>query len=136
VALCLGAAGVGYGQFTSFSDRSRVMLEGNWQSCRGADGEYAERIYDGKAPGLGAFEFHMGPYREFALFRGVQDEHRDHASSENLLRPSTVALSGRFARQQWDVADLHLEVALAGGSLSECVSWWITLRLASPTSSH
>ena len=47
LAACLGLATLGYAQFTSFSDRSRPMLEGNWQSCREADGGYSERVYDG-----------------------------------------------------------------------------------------
>ena len=66
---------------------SRALLEGNWQSCREGDGQYSERVYDGKWPGIGPFELHMGPYHEFALFRGIQDAHRDHNSSDNLLKP-------------------------------------------------
>ena len=76
-----------YSQFTSFNDRSRALLQGHWQSCREDDGQYAERVYDGKLPGIGPFELHMGPYHEFALFRGVQEEHRSHDSAENLLHP-------------------------------------------------
>src|SRR5438132_11417110 len=81
VAACLGTATLGHAQlFRPFTDRSRAMLEGNWQSCREADGQYAERVYDGRWPGMEPFELHMGPYHEFALFRGVQDEHRMHNS--------------------------------------------------------
>src|SRR5262245_16430210 len=134
--LVLGAATSGLGQFTSFNDRSRSMLEGNWQSCRESDGKYSERIYDGRLPGVGAFELHMGPYHEFALFRGVQDEHRDHSSSDNLLRPFTVDVTANVGRQKWDIAGVHLEVALAGGSREECESWWVQLRRADTTSSH
>jgi hypothetical protein len=83
-------AAAGFSQFTSFSDRSRALLEGNWQSCRESDGQYAERIYDARFPGIGPFELHMGPYHEFALFRGVVDGHRDHNSTANLLRPFNV----------------------------------------------
>src|SRR2546426_410351 len=50
VAACLGAAALGRAQFTSFNDRSRAMLEGHWQSCREADGQYGERVYDGTRP--------------------------------------------------------------------------------------
>src|SRR5947207_9504783 len=114
MAAVLGSAVIGYSQFTSYNDRTRAMLEGNWQSCRESDGKYAERVYDGKLPGLGPFELHMGPYHEFALFRGVQDEHRDHASAENLLRPYTVEVARNLARQKWHVAGLNLEVSLAG----------------------
>ena len=134
LACCLGAAALCYAQFTSLSDRSRSLLEGNWQSCRETDGHYAERVYDGKWPGMGPFELHMGPYHEFALFRGVQDGHRDHNSSDNLLRPFNVELRGRAAHQTWDTAGLRLEVTLAGGSREECESWYLTVQRSSATS--
>ena len=132
----LGSAAVGSTQFTSSTDRSRAMLEGNWQSCRESDGQYSERVYDGKLPGFGPFELHMGPFHEFALFHGVQDDHRDHNSSDNLLRPHTVEVTGGSGRQKWDAAGMHLEVTLAGGSREDCESWWIILRRADSSSSH
>jgi len=136
VAACLGAAALGHAQlFRPFTDRSNAMLEGNWQSCREGDGQYAERVYDGKWPGLEPFELHMGPYHEFALFRGIQDDHRGHDSADNLLRPFTVQLSGNQAHHVWDAAGLHLEVRLAGGSREDCESWFVTLK-RSETSSH
>ncbi len=70
----------------------------------------------------------MGPYHEFALYRGIQDDHRDHQSSENLLKPYNVEIRANAARQSWDVDGLHLEVALAGGSREECESWYVTLK--------
>jgi len=132
----LSAAAVSAAQFTSFSDRSKALLEGNWQSCREADGVYAERVYDGRLPGVGPFEFHMGPYHEFALFRGVQDDHREHNSADNLLKPYDVEVISNRARQAWDVAGLRLEVRLAGGSASDCESWFVTLGPSSQTSSN
>ena len=134
VAACLSAA-LSSAQFTSFSDRSRQVLEGNWQSCREADGQYSERIYDAKWSGLEPFELHMGPYHEFALFRGIQDAHRDHTSPENLLKPFNVDVRGNRARQSWDVPGLHLEVVLAGGSREECESWFVTLKRSGSSSS-
>ncbi len=132
VAGCLGIASIAQAQlFRPFTDRKiGVLLEGNWQSCREADGTYAERVYDGRWVGLAPFELHMGPYREFALYRGVQDEHRAHESSENLLKPYTVAVRANAARQSWDVDGLHLEVTLAGGSREDCESWYIRLGRA------
>jgi hypothetical protein len=112
---CLGLAAIGRAQFTSFSDRSRLMLEGNWQSCREADGNYSERVFDGKWPGIGAFEFHMGPYRELP-FQG-------HPG-----RPSRASVGGQPAEavqrghdyqpspQSWDVAGLHLDVSLGAAA--------------------
>ena len=132
---CLCAAALGFAQFTSFNDRRSLRLEGNWQSCREADGVYAERVFDGKWPGFPPFELHLGPRREFALFLGIQDEHRDHDSSGNLLRPHTVQLQSNRAKQTWDVAQLHFEVAMSGGSSSDCESWFIRL-LPATLSSH
>ena len=134
-ALWLGLAGSGVAQFTPFNDRARAMIEGNWQSCRDRDGQYAERVYDGRWPGLPPFELHLGPYHEFALFRGIEESHRDHNSPENLLIPHTVELKANRGTQTWDVAGLHLEVALSGGSREECESWYVRMAPI-PTSSH
>jgi hypothetical protein len=132
VAGCLGIASIAQAQlFRPFTDRkTAVLLEGNWQSCRETDGTYAERVYDGRWAGLAPFELHMGPLHEFALYRGIQDEHRAHDSSENLLKPYTVNIRANAARQSWDVEGLHLEVALAGGSREDCESWYIRLGRA------
>ncbi len=135
-AAVLTVASFAYAQlFRPFSDRATTFLEGNWQSCREADGQYAERVYDGRWPGMDPFELHMGPYHEFALFRGIQDDHRDHDSSANLLRPYTVELVANNARHSWEVNGLHLDVVLAGGSREDCESWFVTLK-RSNASSH
>jgi len=136
VAVCLGVASIAQAQlFRPFSDRkTSALLEGNWQSCRESDGQYAERVYDGKWSGLPPFELHMGPYHEFALYRGIQDEHREHQSTDNLLKPYNVELRANAARQSWDVEGLHLEVALSGGSREDCESWYVTLSRSSSTS--
>ena len=136
VAACLGGAASGHAQFTSFSDHKRALLEGNWQSCREGDGHYSERVYDGTWAGIGSFELHLGPYREFALFRGIQDEHRDHSSEKNLLRPYNVEILANSARQSWDVEGMHLEIALAGGAREQCESWFITLKRSGTSVSH
>ena len=137
VATCLGMAALGDAQFRAFSDHTRALLEGNWQSCREGDGQYGERVYDGKWTGLEPFELHMGPYHEFALFRGIQDDHRAHASSDNLLRPFNVEIRANAARQTWDAGGLRLEVTLAGGSREDCESWYVTLtRPDTASSSH
>jgi hypothetical protein len=135
VAVGFGVAGRSHAQFTSMTDHATAMLEGNWQSCREEGGGYSERVYDGKWAGLGQFELHMGPYHEFALFRGIQDGHREHASSENLLRPFNIELVGNNARHSWNVAGMRLDVTLAGGSREQCESWYVTLK-RSTTSSH
>jgi hypothetical protein len=123
-------------QFIPFRQDSRNVLEGNWQSCRERDGQYAERVYDHVVNGVGKFEVHMGPHREFAIFKGVQDEHRDHGSPDNLLKPYVVALEAGRAKQHWDIPSLNLAftVALAGGSRTDCESWFIVLEPLDKTS--
>ena len=123
-------------QFTSFSHNSRSILEGNWQSCREADGRYSERVYDHVINGTGRFEVHMGPRREFAIFKGVQDQHRDHDSPDNLLKPFRVELELGRAKRRWEIPSLNLAftVTLAGGSRMDCESWFIVLEPLEKTS--
>jgi len=136
VATCLGAATFTHAQFRSFTDHTQALLEGNWQSCRESDGQYSERVYDGRWAGLDPFELHMGPYHEFALYRGIQDEHRAHNSTENLLKPYNIEMKANAARHSWDINGMHLEVVLAGGSREDCESWYVTLKRKETTSSH
>jgi hypothetical protein len=116
-------------QFTSFSHDPRNILEGNWQSCREPDGSYTERVYDHVVNGVGRFEVHMGPRREFAIFPGVQDEHRAHDSADNLLKPFRVPMENGRASGRWQIPSLNLlfTATLAGGSRTDCDSWFITL---------
>ena len=124
-----------FAQFVSTGDRTRALLEGNWQSCREHDGQYSERVYDNNLPGIGPFELHLGPYHEFALFRGIQDAHRDHSSPQNLLSPFNVEVASNRARETWDTAGLRLEVSLGGGGREDCESWYVMLtRGAQPAS--
>src|SRR4029077_5277437 len=113
-------------QFTSYSRNSRNILEGNWQSCREADGQYSERVYDHVVNGVPKFEVHMGPRREFAIFAGVQDEHREHDSPANLLQPYRLNGEGSLAQHEWRVPSLNLvfTATLARGSRSDCESWY------------
>jgi hypothetical protein len=123
-------------QFTSYSHDSRNILEGSWQSCREDDGRYTERIYDHVVNGVGRFEVHMGPRDEFAIFNGVQDEHRDHASAENLLRPYRVVMEAGRAKHKWEIPslDLAFTATLAGGSRSDCETWFVLAEpLRKPT---
>jgi hypothetical protein len=123
-------------QFTSYSRDPRHILEGSWQSCRDDEGGYRERVYDHIVNGVGQFEVHLGPRDEFALFIGVQDEHREHASPANLLQPYRVAEDGGRAKQRWDLPSLGLTftATLAGGSRSDCENWFIVLEpLAKPS---
>ena len=108
-------------QYTPFHHDSKLLLEGNWQSCFDErTGQFEEKIYDQPQLDL---EVHLGPGDEFAMFKGIQDEHRDHRSTDNLLQPYRV----RGERQRWDLPQLVFEVARAGGSRHSCRSFWITL---------
>jgi hypothetical protein len=129
VVVAVGSAPVARAQFTSYSTDPRHILEGNWQSCRQADGSYSERVYDHVVNGVGQFEVHLGPKREFAIFAGVQEEHRRHDSPANLLQPYRLDVAGNLASHEWRVPSLNLvfNVSLAGGSRSDCESWYILL---------
>jgi hypothetical protein len=127
---------VGAQEFISYSSNSHNILEGNWQSCQDRTGRYAERVYDHTVNGVGLFEVHLGPRREFAIFPGVQDEHREHDAAGNLLKPFRVGLEGSRARQRWEVPSLKLAftVTLGGGSRTDCESWYILLEPLEKTS--
>jgi hypothetical protein len=122
--------------FRPFSNDTRNILEGNWQSCRDRDGTYAERVYDHVVNGVGQFEVHMGPRREFAIFKGVQDEHREHESPENLLKPFRVTFENGRAKQHWEIPSLNLAftATMAGGSRTDCESWYLLLEPIDKTS--
>ena len=125
--LCVAPAGA---QYTKFSTQPRNILEGNWQSCRESDGYYSERIYDHIVAGVGQYEVHLGPRREFAIFKGVQKVHRSHDSADNLLKPFHVEVENTLAKHRWEIPSLGVvfTVAMAGGSRTECESWFIVLE--------
>ncbi len=116
-------------EWISYSSDPKNILEGNWQSCVQSDGRYAEKIYDHYVNSVPQFEVHLGPRREFAIFKGVQEEHREHELRENLLQPYRVLMEGSRARQHWEVPSLNLSftVTLGGGSTMDCESWYIVL---------
>jgi hypothetical protein len=122
-------------QFTGLSRDTRNILEGHWQSCRESDGQYSERVYDHVVNGS-RFEVHLGPRREFAIFAGVQDAHRDHESPDNLLKPYRLTPDGGRAKHRWEIPSLNLSftVTLAGGSRTDCESWFIVLKPLEKTS--
>ena len=123
-------------QFTPFPGNPHNILECNWQSCREIDGTYTERVYDHIVNGAGLFEVHLGPRNEFAIFKGVQDQHREHESLDNLLKPYEVSFEGTQARQRWVIPSLKLifTVSLAGGFRTDCDSWFIVLEPLDKTS--
>jgi hypothetical protein len=131
-AMLLAGASAAAPQFTSYRHDPATILEGHWQSCPEPDGGYAERVYDHVVNGVGQFEVHLGPHNEFAIFTGVQDDHRSHASSDNLLTPYRIVMQDGRASHHWTVPSLNLRftVTLAGGSFADCDSWYILLEPA------
>ena len=126
----LGPSTVNAQEWISYNSDPRNILEGNWQSCQQSDGRYAEKIYDHYVNSVPQFEVHLGPRREFAIFKGVQEEHREHDDPTNLLKPYRVLMNeGSRARQHWDIPSLNLSftVSLGGGSTMDCESWYIVL---------
>jgi hypothetical protein len=123
-------------EFISYSSNPHNILEGNWQSCQDEQVRYAERVYDHIVNGVPQYEVHLGPRREFAIFAGVQDEHREHNSAENLLKPYTVTMQGSRAQRRWEIPSLQLAftVTLGGGSRTDCESWYILLEPLEKTS--
>jgi len=137
VSALVASAAQGVSVFTPFTSDPRNILEGSWWSCREPDGSYGERVYDHVVNKEGQYEVHLGPRREFAIFKGVQDEHRDHESPDNLLKPSyRVPMEGGRAKQRWEIPSLNLAftVTLAGGSRTDCESWFILLEPLRKTS--
>jgi hypothetical protein len=136
LACAAGSQSVRAQEFISYSSDPRNILEGNWQSCQDDHGRYAERVYDHIVNGVPQFEVHLGPRREFAIFTGVQDEHREHNSPENLLKPYVVGMQGSRAQRRWEIPALNLQftVTLGGGSRMDCESWYILLSPLEKTS--
>jgi hypothetical protein len=128
VIVC-GAAFAG-AQFTPYRSGLSTILEGSWESCREADGRFAERVYDHVVNGVGQFEVHLGPAREFAIFPGVRDEHRRHDSSANLLKSYIVPMLHNRAKQRWEIPSLNLvfTVTMGGGSRTDCENWYVLLE--------
>jgi hypothetical protein len=122
-------------QFIPLSANPHNILEGSWQSCP-EPGGYTERVYDHVVNGVAQYEVHLGPGREFAIFIGVQDDHRSHNAPENLLKPYRVPMEGTRARQRWEISELNVafSVAMAGGSRTDCANWFILLEPLEKTS--
>jgi len=118
---------------------STAIISGSWQSCREADGQYGERIYTYcKNPAQlechgtdVAWEFHMGPYHDFAMFAfDTEDMDDNHDSPAQLLVPHVAGMQDNRASLEATVKKLHLHVSahLAGGSREECESFVVTVK--------
>lgn len=133
----IGGARPATAQYFSQVTRPRHILEGHWQSCQEpSGGPYAERVYDHVVNGVGQFEVHLGPRREFAMFLGVQDEHREHDRPDNLLKPHRVPLQGTRLTERWEIPTLNLafNVTRGGGDRTDCEAWFVLLEPLDQTS--
>ena len=137
-AACVAAGVARAGQLNSRRSPATRATSSKATGSRAASAtaRYAERVYDHVVNGVGQFEVHMGPRREFAIFKGVQDAHREHESPDNLLKPFRVAMENGRAKQRWEIPSLNLAftVTLAGGSRTDCESWYILLEPLDKTS--
>lgn len=111
-----------------------VQHAGYWESCKDADGAYAERVQEHWERGVFVYEMHLGPYDEFALYDHVVDgpEHT-HAVADNLLGKSfRVSDDGTHrASREWTVPSLGLvvRVAQAGtGPERGCASYYVRIE--------
>jgi hypothetical protein len=135
IAICKGAE-----QWTPSTDRrAGAILEGNWQSCLGGGGydqanEYSEQVYTYRVNRTALFQLHLGPKDEFAVVAGDPEEHPEHDSEANLLRPAYKygPWQGLVGGRTWHFAargvHYRLNVVLAGGSRDTCESYFILLE--------
>jgi hypothetical protein len=124
---------------TTLADGRNVVLAGTWQSCRDVDGTYAERVYEQRVNGVFQWEFHMGPYHEFAFYRIPQPDEHDHTDSGNLLHTDPNSTDDYQARPsvlnsfrvlgEWVLPHDHLKITVvaAGGSLDLCEAFVIRI---------
>lgn len=133
VALLFGQTG-----WTSSRSRPDVVLEGMFESCPDSDGNtygeriYAQSVYKSKPAGKHdniAFEIHLGPRDEFAVFAfDTPDGDVPHSDPRNLLGPAYHFddVQSRTGRN-WSIASLglHLNVTRAGGSRPDCYSYFV-----------
>ena len=115
------------------STKPNVILNGVWASCREDDGQFGERIWDYVVDNNSkwVFEFHMGPYHEFALYRTKQDDEHNHSDDSNELKPYDVIVEQFRANQTWDLQDVRINVVLTGGSrdiADRCEQFFVTIE--------
>lgn len=115
-----------------------AIIEGTWQSCRDANG-YGERVYTYcKNPAMlechgadVAWEFHMGPYHDFAMFAfDTEDMEDNHDSSAQLLVPHVAEMKDQRAVLEVSTKKLGLHVSahLAGGSRDDCETFVVKVE--------
>ena len=124
----LGAAAAAFRSSCPLAIAARRCSKGTGSRAESSTVSTASGSTTTRFQASGPFELHLGPYHEFALFRGVQEAHRDHTSEDNLLRPFNIEVIANRARQRWETAGLSLDVALGGGGRDDCESWFVTLK--------
>lgn len=121
---------------------SEVRFWGMWQSCLADDGFYAERIFSYTVNNQTRWSLHLGPYDEFALYRGrgptdsdPAGATHDHQDAYNLLGTAFHfrAFESKTGRN-WTIPSLrlHINIVEAGGSREECESFAIKVEEMKP----
>ncbi len=97
-------------------------------SCLQENGEYGERVFDHIT--LPAFEAHLGPEDEFALFMGITTVHRDHDNAINLLYPAyhRSDLSTFRDSRTWSREGIIVNVIALDSSRRDCESYHIRVE--------
>lgn len=134
--------------WVGFALQPGEILHGNWQSCREANG-FGEQIYEHTTVRgsrvIHDWDFHLGPYHEFALYRRESDPildwlthddgvspMPDHFHSEKNLLSGTHEVNSDYnrGRRTWTVPSLGLwvNVVMAGGSRTDCESFVILVK--------
>ncbi len=106
--------------------RPPVLHQGYWQSCDGA-----ERVLERWVLGLLAWELHMGPRDEFALYvENVDGPDHTHDDKRNLLgAPSHDDLKTWTGGRQWGIPELSLWISIVrAGGTAGCDSFYIRIE--------
>lgn len=110
---------------------TNAIVSGHWQSCQ-EQGEWGEAARDHHLNGKLQWSLHLGPYDDFAIFKGEEPEGDDHDSPLNLLGKYHHALSlpVRNGRRTWTIPSLGLWVSVVqgGGSRDECSAWYVRIE--------
>ncbi len=105
-----------------------VLHQGHWTSCEGA-----ERVLEHRVGGRVAFELHMGPGAEFALYSGYGPDGPEHThdGADNLLgAPEHDSLETWHGARQWGVASLGLWLSIIRGGETKpgCDAFFIRIE--------
>ena len=119
--------------WTSFKDPAdtKAILDGHFQSCTIPEDGYGEIAYDHYVNGKQLWSFHLGPFDDWALFKGTEPDGDDHDSPLNLLAAHhALSLPTINGARQWSVPSLKLWISVVqgGGSRDQCMGWYVRVE--------